>query len=486
MLAHARAAHGAPRLLPAAVFREVRPRYMPAPMLRRLGQRFERFFRKTTPDPFVLAVALTLVVFALAMILERKTPVEVIRAWQGDSGFFSLLAFTMQMVLILVTGHALAATRPVRAAIDALAGLPRTGAQAAALVAFVSIGTGLLNWGLGLIVGALTAREVGRSCARRGVRAHYPLLVAAGYAGMMTWHGGLSGSAPLKMTTEADVRSLLGDELAARIDPVPFTDSVLGPQNLVVTGGLLVIVPLLCFFLAPRESDPVEGIERFAPAAPAPEPEPPPETVPERIERSPITMLLIAVPLLAASILWFFDVGIAALDPNALNLFFLTAGLLLHGSLARYAKALGEATSGAAGIVLQFPFYAGIMGVMRATGLARDFSTWLAGAAPPELYTTVTFLSAGLVNLFVPSGGGQWAVQGPIAIEAAERLGLPIEHAVMAVAYGDQWTNMLQPFWALPLLAITGIKARDILGYTTLFMLVGGVWICGVLIASSM
>jgi len=526
-------------------------------MLRKLGQRFESFFRATAPDPFVLAVGLTVVVFALAMIVEETGPLDTVRAWQGDAGFWSLLAFSMQMVLILVTGHALAATRPVRALIRRVSRLPRSGAQAAALVAFVSIGCALLNWGLGLIVGALLAREVGRVCAARGVRAHYPLLVAAGYAGLMCWHGGLSGTAPLKMTTPADVEKFLGAELAATVDPVPFTDTVLALENGLVSGGLWLLVPLLCYLLAPRAGDAAQPIGEFTevedepedepqdePAraasrrrlglglvglalgvfvlrqwrgevarglaalgvdgealivalallvgvgaalfAPRPDPsEPPPQTVPEHIERSPLTAAVLVVLLTAASLRWLADVGIAALDPNAINLLFLTAGLVLHGSLARYAAAIGEAVRGASGIVLQFPFYAGIMGVMRGTGLARDMASFIADHAPAQLYTVVTFLSAGLVNLFVPSGGGQWAVQGPIAVSAARDLSLPVEQAIMAVAYGDQWTNMLQPFWALPLLAITGIKARDILGYTALFLIVGGVWMMGCLFALS-
>ncbi|MEQ8453662.1 MAG: TIGR00366 family protein [Sandaracinaceae bacterium] len=450
-------------------------------MLRQLGHRFERFFHATTPDPFVLAVGLTLVVFGLAALTTGTSPLDVVRAWQGDAGFWSLLAFSMQMVLILVTGHALAATRPVRAGITWLARLPRTGAQAAALVAAVSIACALLNWGLGLIVGALLARDVGRACRARGIEAHYPLLVASGYAGLMCWHGGFSGTAPLKMTTAPDVERFLGAELAATVEPVPFTDTVLGVENLLVSGGLLVLIPTLCFLLAPKEG--VSPIDAYVPAEEeAPEPERAATTVPERIERSPWAMLLIAIPLAAAVVVWFVDVGIGALDPNAINLLFLTLGLLLHGSLARYAAAIGEATKGAAGIVLQFPFYAGIMGVMRSTGLAREVAGWLASHASAETYGVVTFLSAGLVNLFVPSGGGQWAVQGPIAVEAARELGLPLEQVIMAVAYGDQWTNMLQPFWALPLLAITGIKARDILGYTALFLLVGGVWMAGCLL----
>jgi short-chain fatty acids transporter len=524
-------------------------------MLQKLGQRFESFFRATAPDPFVLAVGLTVVVFALAMIVEGTGPVEVVRAWQGDAGFWSLLAFSMQMVLILVTGHALAATRPVRALIRRVSRWPRDGAQAAALVAFVAIGCALLNWGLGLIVGALLAREVGRVCAARGVRAHYPLLVAAGYSGLMCWHGGLSGTAPLKMTTAGDVERFLGAELAATVDPVPFTETVLSLQNVLVSGGLWLLVPLLAYRLAPRAAGAAQPIgetaaveaeepEAATPSrravrsrraglaaiglalalfvaqqssaavaralaaagldgdasivllslliglgaalvAPRPADERPPRTVPERLERSPVAAAVLVVLLAAACLRWLADVGIGALDPNAINLLFLTAGLILHGSLARYAAAIGEAVRGASGIVLQFPFYAGIMGVMRGTGLARDMASFIAEHAPPHLYTVVTFLSAGLVNLFVPSGGGQWAVQGPIAVDAARDLGLPLEQAILAVAYGDQWTNMLQPFWALPLLAITGIAARDILGYTTLFLLVGGLWMMSCLFVLS-
>lgn len=516
-------------------------------MLRAVGRRFEAFFRATTPDPFVLAVGLTALVFVLAMLIEGTAPLDVVRAWQGDAGFFSLLAFTMQMALILVTGHALAATPPVRRLIERIAEMPRSARTAPALVAFVAIGCALVNWGLGLIVGALLAREVGRSCAARGLRAHYPLLVAAGYSGMMCWHGGLSGTAPLMMTTRSDVERFLGPELSAGVELVPFTDSVLGTGNLIVTGGLWLLVPVLAMFLAPNDEHADPGpFERAEPARagdaahdggarirlalaaiavvalgaawlhrgdaivdllaragravgltssvliglaavgaplaavafalrnPSGERA---ARLPERIERSPWTMALATVPLVAAVGLWFDEVGVSALEPNAINLMFLTLGLLLSGSLAAYAAYVGAATSGAAGILLQFPFYAGIMGVMRTTGLARDVSAWLVGHAPAELYTLVTFLSAGLVNLFVPSGGGQWAVQGPIAVSAAQDLGIPVEHVVMAVAYGDQWTNMLQPFWALPLLAITGAKARDIMGYTTLFLIVGGLWI---------
>ncbi|MGF1468784.1 MAG: TIGR00366 family protein [Sandaracinaceae bacterium] len=461
-------------------------------MLRGIGSAFEAFFRATAPDPFVLAVLLTVVVFVAAFVTTGRSPTEILSAWGGRAGLWSLLAFTMQMVLILVTGHALAATPAVRGLIRRVARQPRTGAQAAGLVALGACVAALLNWGLGLIVGALLARDVGASCRERGVPHHYPLLVASGYVGLMLWHGGLSGSAPLKTTTVEDLNELLGPALAAAVGPVPFTSTVLSVPNLVVSGGLLLLLPVLAAMLAPRGAE-AQGIEAFPGAAPeepvgaAPvahddgpeEAAAAPLNVPERLSASPVTMLLIALPLASALALDLWANGLASLNPNTINLAFLAAGLVGHGSLGRYAEAIEEAARGAAGIVLQFPFYAGIMGVMRETGLAAAVATFLTGLAPDGLYGVVTFVSAGLVNLFVPSGGGQWAVQGPIALEAALRLGLEPAQVVMAVAYGDQCTNMLQPFWALPLLAITGVQARDIIGLTALMMLFGGAWMIG-------
>lgn len=446
-------------------------------MIRSIGRSFAAFFRATTPDPFVLAILLTFVVFGLAAALEGSGPVEIVNAWRSDKGFWGLLAFAMQMVLILVTGHALAASPIVSRGIARVARLPKTGAQAAFLVALLAVSGALLNWGLGLVVGALVAREVGRSCRERGVNAHYPLLAAAGYTGMMVWHGGLSGSAPLKMTTRAEIASMFGEDLARTIEPVPFTETVLGVQNLVVTGGLVLLVPILCALLAPREGEPIEDIEQFAPADQARDDDAPPATWPERIERSPWLTALVVLPLLGAIVLFVIEDGFAKLDPNSLNLMFLTAGLILHGSVHRYVRAIGEATRGAAGIVLQFPFYAGIMGVMRVTGLTTTFASSVVAVASAQTYPLLTFAAASVINLFVPSGGGQWAVQGPIAIEAARTLDVPMELAIMSVAYGDQLSNMLQPFWALPLLAITGVRARDVIGYTAVIMILGGLYV---------
>ena len=426
---------------------------------------------RVMPDPFVLAVLLTFLTFALALA-AGASPLEALASWQGDDGFWRLLRFGMQMCLILVTGHALAAAPIVRRGILALADRPNTAGQVYGLTALVSVATCLVNWGLGLIVGALFARDAVRSATGRGLRVHRPLAAAAGYSGLMAWHGGLSGSAPLKVTLPADLARLLGADLAGRVSAIGLDQTLLSPRNLGVCVALLVAAPL--FFAAlgggEVESDPV--------SEPAPRTEGGAEAESTDrlwVERTPVLSGLLSLLMLAWFVSYAYDTGLSRLDPNALNLLFLAAGLLLHGSLSAYSRAVNEAVKGCGGIILQFPFYAGILGVMAGTGLVARFSSALVEVATPATLPALTFLSAGLVNLFVPSGGGQWALQGPIALEAALQHGVDPATLVMAVAYGDQWTNMLQPFWALPLLAITGVKARDMMGYTSAFMIVGAV-----------
>ena len=169
---------------------------------------------------------------------------------------------------------------------------------------------------------------------------------------------------------------------------------------------------------------------------------------------------------------YFIDGG--KLGLNSLNMIFLMVGLLLQKNPANYLRALNEAIKSTTGIVLQFPLYAGIMGMMVSSGLAVSISEWFIGISTADTFTLFTFLSAGIVNFFVPSGGGQWAVQAPIVIPAAQALGVPLNHVAMAVAFGDAWTNMVQPFWALPLLGIVGLGIKDIMGYCTVILLWSG------------
>lgn len=446
-------------------------------MLARLGERLSVIFRATAPDPFVIAVLLTAVTFLVALARTESSAGELVAVWASPTeGVWKFLGFSMQMCMILVTGHALAASKPVATCIEKLAALPRSGRQAAALVALIAAMLGTLNWGLGLIAGALLAREVGRSLSMRAIPHHYPVLVAAGYVGLMTWHGGFSGTAPLKVSTEAQIMDVLPQGVS--IDPISIDQTILSPMNLVITGGLVIIAATFCAMLMPASGEQAPP----PPARAKVEPEHDKPIIPRLLEDTPVINWLLVL-LIGAWALGYYlpgnnePSGLRSLTPNTVNLTMLMLGLVLHGSPRSYIAAVEDAARGCAGIIIQFPLYAGIMGMMHSSGLTAEIAGVVGANATESTLPIFTCLSAAVINLFVPSGGGQWGVQGPIVIETALAAGVPLPKAIMALAYGDQLTNMLQPFWALPLLAITGVKARDIVGYTAIVMVAGSIWV---------
>ncbi len=463
-------------------------------MISKLGSTLSKLFCKTAPDPFVIAVGLTLITAILAVTLGYEgqgagSELSVadkskllLDSWRGGDGLWKFLAFGMQMCLILVTGHALAASRPVRKMIDALARIPKHAGSAAALVGFFAIMFGLINWGLGLIVGALLAREVARSLRSRGIRAHGALLAAAGYMGLLAWHGGFSGSAPLKMTSKAEAESVLPSSVVESMtvdgvfDGVSLSQTVLSPMNLFVCGGLLVIVPAVLWMLTPKKDDEIIEMPMSDDPIMADIDDGRLSGFPDWIERSPVVVWALAAALLAAYWRFVDQSSVLKMGPNEINMVMLALGLILHGSVRSYVSAAEDGAAGCSGIILQFPLYAGIMGMGVSSGLVAEFSHWIGSFATETTGPLVTFVSAGVVNLFVPSGGGQWGIQGPIALSTGAEVGVSPGKMIMSVAYGDQLTNMLQPFWALPLLAITRVKAREIVGYTAVVMVVAGAW----------
>ncbi len=462
----------------------------PRKLVAGLGLLVTRTIGRWVPDPFLIAIGLTAITAILALTVpgtfatsdvraDGSTPGRISRlleAWWSDDGLWKFLKFGMQMALVLVTGYALAASPPIRRGIDAISNLPRSTSSGVVLVAAIAVGTGLVNWGLALVVGALLARGVGRSLERRGIPCHYPLLVAAGYTGLLVWHGGFSGSAPLQMTTPANAAAVLPDSMVAEYaaNGIPLSETILSPMNLFVSLGLLLVVPLAFLLLVPSTPDAFQSPKRLDidldDDATASEPMNPVEVV---------LGVSLGMALLAGFAVYLGSStgGIGRLGLNQINAAMLGLGLILHGAPTRYLRAVEDAARGCAGIIVQFPLYAGVMAMMAASGLLGLFAEAAITVSTPATLPLFTTASAAIVNIFVPSGGGQWAVQGPIALVAGVDAGVPVGKMVMSVAYGDQLTNMLQPFWALPLLAITRVKARDIVGYTALVMLVAAVWI---------
>lgn len=442
-----------------------------------------RFVRNVLPSPFSIAVILTLLTFLLALAFTSRPenagsayPLVILEYW--ETGFWELLTFTMQMALILVLGHTLALTPLFNAIISAFTKYCNNTASAALWISLLTITVSFANWGLCLVFGAIFARKVAEKARANGWQLNYPLIGAAGYSGMMCWHGGFSGSAPL---TVAGPNHFLSDQ----IGQVGIDQTLLSGMNLTVALLLLLIIPAVFYFLGKRSTATELNIQlqninhstfdikhtvRGA----------------ERIDHSKLAAILLGgiICFIAIRKIWIAPsgTGLSVINLNYINFFLFGLAVLLHGSFVRFLRAIQEAIGGAAGIIIQFPLYAGIMGIMKYSGLAAGVSYAFVEIANETTLPIFTFLSAGLVNIFVPSGGGQWAVQGPIAVEAAQVLNVPIPKIVMALSYGDQLTNMLQPFWALPLLGITKLKAKDILPYSLLIMGVGMIIFISVLL----
>lgn len=436
-----------------------------------------RLVQRWLPEPFVFAILLTFVAALIAIPVCRQTPLEVVEHWGG--GVWNLLAFAMQMALVLVCGSTLAAAPVVKRGITALARVPRTPAAAIALVTVVSSIACWLNWGFGLIVGVIFAKEI----ARQMRSVDYRLLIASAYSGFVVWHAGLSGSIPLTMATPGEALALATN--GALTSPVPVGQTILDPHNLVMV--LLVIVAIT---VANTLMHPKQGTVTVDPALLADEsdrPLPPDHPTPaQRLEHSPLLSWLIGLMLVAYLVVKLGFRG-ATLDLGAVIMLFLAAGLLLHRTPLAYVRAFGKAASGASGIILQFPFYAGIMGIITGVGASGIcMGTVLADAciriSTPTTYPLLTFLCAAILNLFVPSGGGHWAIQAPIMFTAGADLGVDPGLTGIAIAWGDAWTNLIQPFWALPALAIARLSAKDIMGYCLIDLLVSGVIICAGLI----
>ncbi|SDL07075.1 short-chain fatty acids transporter [Salinimicrobium catena] len=448
----------------------------------------EKGFKKLIPAPFTLAVLLTLATMLLAFFFTGNPSVDsaanILTAWQFGMWDPPLLVFAVQMMLILVLGHVLVLSKPVSRLTTKLTSVVRSNTSAVVVVAVSTMLVAFFNWGLGLIFGAIMARKVAETAKIKGFRINYPLIGAAGYTGLMVWHGGMSGSAPLKAAEEGHLASLFPlAEDAAVLHALPSFISteatIFSSWNLLLFAVLLIVIPAVLYLVSK--------------AAPAKEIELPNEKPvhrnkiiegAERLDHSKWLNALFGILLLAAFFISYWENILSAnLTPNMLNFLMLGLCILMHGSFVSFLTALDEAIVGAAAILIQFPLYFGIMGIMRETGMVNDIAFFFAGIATEISLPVYTFFSAGLVNIFVPSGGGQWAVQGPVVLESALQLGVPLNKAIMAFAYGDQITNMLQPFWALPLLAITRLKAREILPYTLILMVTGtAIYITGLLL----
>jgi short-chain fatty acids transporter len=449
----------------------------PAPaesgFLSRLADALARVSARWVPDAFSIACILTLLTVAFALTVGGATPAQCVKAW--GSGFWELLAFSMQICVVIFAGYLLAVSPPVGRALNALAALPRTPAQAVAWTAFLSLSLCWLNWGMGLVASAMLVGIV----ARRQPGVDYRLLVAMAYLGMgATWHGGPSGSVPLLLATPDSFMIKAG-----LIDhPIPLRETVFAPLNLILMAVATLGLTAFAALLHPKPGQAVAADPRALDALAAFEPPATPEksTPAQRVTHSGV--LNRAVGLMGLGFLALQTASGLSLTLDTVNLLFLSLAVLLHPSPASILKAAEDAARPLHGVVLQFPLYAGIYGIIKGTALARVLAAAFLSVASAKTFPFIVFVYSAVLNYWVPSGGAKWAIEAVYILDAARALGVPVTRVAMAYAYGDMATNIIQPFWAIPLLGVARLEFRDILGYEILVFVAYAVLISAALL----
>jgi len=460
------------------------------------SQQFISVFKRILPSPFTIAILLTVLTVLLAMFLTKPAEtshgqylVYLFSSWEEGLWDDSAggLYFAFQMMLILVLGHVLALTGPVDRLIKALLVYCRNTASSVFVVATGAIIMGLFNWGLGLIFGAILARKVGEKFAHQGKKINYGLVGAAAYSTMMVWHGGLSGSATTKAMEEGYIPAMMENMGGTGDYPnfLPFESTIGSGMNILVTVLCVVLIPLFLYFIA-RKSGAVfvpKFSKQFGKTADDPIGK---MKGAERLDYSKFVGTFLGLGILVIVVIkainYQGESALGFINLNFINLTLLGMSIFFHRSINNFINAVQLSIGDISGILIQFPLYFGILGIMKSSGLITLFSDSIIAVATDYSLPIYTFISAGVVNFFVPSGGGQWAIQGPILIEAATQLGADLPKTVLAMSYGDQLTNMLQPFWALPLLGITKLKPYQILPYTFLLFVLGVILFGGVLL----
>jgi short-chain fatty acids transporter len=437
------------------------------PALTRAVNAAARWSARWVPNSFVIACLLTLVVFALVITVANKNPIAAQGYWV--KGFWELLELTMQLALIVLTGYVVAVSPVVSRLLEFIAGLATSPRGAVALMGLVSMGASWLHWGLGLIAGPIFLQFL----VRKHPRIDYRLVVAAGYLGSTcTWHAGLSGSAPLLMATPKNF-------MEAQAGLIPVSTTTFSVFNLVLTAIVVAAMTLTVRRLYPRDADVQTSLDIVSTHADMPLD---PHTQAARDDSAGFSLaralenryaLNLVMGLLGVSGLWsLYAEGGYRVSLNVFNFAFLFLALLLHPSPASFTQAVMRGATYLHGIVVQFPFYAGMYGLIRYSGLAETIGHWFVSIATPRTFPVIIYWYSGVLSYFIPSGGSKWAVEAPYVVSAAQALSVPIPHAILAYAWGDMSTHFLQPFWAIPLLAIARVEFKDIVGYLALLFVV--------------
>lgn len=414
------------------------------------------------PDSLVFVFALTFVVFFAAWGLTKHGPLELIDDYV--KGFWVLLTFAMQMCVLMITGFAVADSKPVKRAISALVDWPKTRKGTILMFAYISAFLWWFHWGIGMMVSIIMGREI--ALRRRGFALHYPYLVALAYV-MVPMANGPAQAAQLLVATP-------GHFLEKVTGIIPLSKTSFDPHLLASLFVLFITMPLVMLALMPSKEDSVEIDDATAAAISSVEVQETSDkklTPAERWDRSPVLQVGLGLIGLYWSANFLITKGIGKMDLNTLNFIFLILAMLLHRTPKSFVSSVQRGTSSVYGVILQFPLYAGIFGIISHSGLAGIIAHWFVSFSTPGTFPWIVFMYTGFLDMFVPSAGSKFVIEAPYIIPAAKELGVSVPHVVNAYTYGSVWINLLQPFWALPILAAFRVGFKDILPYTFVMMI---------------
>ncbi|MBX4260298.1 TIGR00366 family protein [Clostridium estertheticum] len=416
---------------------------------------------KWFPDAYIFAI-IAVVIVGLAALFMGRTPIQI--GVDFGSHFWDLVPFAMQMAFVVISGYVVATSKPVNRLIVKLSAIPKTPKTAVAFVAFFAMVASLLSWGFSLIFSGILIREVSKRV--KGV--DYRAIGAAGYLGLGSiWALGLSSAPALLMTTKSSIPT----SLYKISGTIPLTETIFTWQNLVMIIVLIVMSVTICYYSTPNadkaKTAEMAGInygegeetkERTKAEKPG-----------EWLEYSPILTLVIV----SIGIVYVFNVintkgPIAALDLNTYNFIFLMLGMLLHWTPRSFLNAAAKAIPATGGVLIQFPIYAGIFGVLMGSGLTELLMKFFLSISTQNTFPAIVGIYSAILGLFLPSGGGKFVVEAPYLLEAAKHLHVGLGWVVQVYNAAEALPNFINPFWMLPLMGIMGVKARDLAGFSIL------------------
>lgn len=432
---------------------------------------FTDFAQKWVPDSYVIALILTIAAVILAEVFTPATLLEIIVSW--GNGFWTLLAFSMQMSLIVIMGYSLATTSVCEKIIDKICSKPQSATSVYLYAVILSSAGYYLNWGFGLIFAGLIARNLSKQAEKKGILVDYRYLCGAAWTPFYIWHMGLSGSAPLLVATADHF-------MVKEIGIIPISMTIFHPYNLsLLTISILAILILFGFIMRPRNPNAIVTVSQINSNLIQEKKAVQPmnsliQTPSEWVSQKPWCSYIIGV-MFAVYLYYHFFVLKKSLDINVLNFLFFVLIIFLYKSPARLLTSFKDSTSAAWGVILQFPFYAGIFGIMKYTGLVDTIATWVIAFCTPYTFPAIAAILTGIISYFIPSGGSKWIIEAPFLIPAGQALGVLNPQTIICYLFGGDLVSLIQPFFAVPFMAVCGLEFKDFVGYSFVAFLVLGV-----------